>query len=248
MVLQQKSSVRNNSSSLRRALRVLDGVARYRGPSAGISLSSLAVSLDMSKSTVLRLIGPLREEGLVHQDRNSGRYRLGPAAARLGAAFAARIDLDLLAADLIGDLSERSGQHVCLVTPDRLGVGQTGGNGGSSAGAAVLRSCIGFGGASIHSVDGRVRDALLDRGWWAELDNGSVPTLAAPVHDALAHVVGAIETKLPPGAGRRPGALSDFGVLVGACAARVSARLGAPLPAPGPGGYRFAHLADGTAI
>ena len=241
MVFQQSLPVRNNSSSLRRALRVLDGVAQYRGRASGISLSSLAASLDMSKSTVLRLIGPLRDEGLVHQDRDSGRYRLGPATARLGAAFVERADLDVLAADLIRDLARRSGGPAVLLLRNAM-------DDRRSAGATIIFSAAEPDGHGGRMDDGRVRGTLRDRGWWAEIDEDAVSTVAAPVRDHLSHVVAAVECPLPSSVamGARRSELSTVGTLIRDCAATLSVRLGAPLITLDPTPPQAAHLTDGT--
>src|SRR5262249_6242821 len=58
----------------------------------GATLTDLAVGLDLSKSTVLRLIAPLREVRLVDQDPETGRYRLGPQNALLGQLYLERLD------------------------------------------------------------------------------------------------------------------------------------------------------------
>jgi DNA-binding IclR family transcriptional regulator len=211
---------RNNSTSLRRALRVLDAVADYRGQPCGISLTSLAASLEMSKSTVLRLIAPLREHGLIHQDRDSGRYRLGPAAARLGAAFVERIDLAVLAADLLRDLSRRTGETAVLVIS---------GSGMSerSAGASVLLALRPEKNAIGSATAIRTAESIDERGWWIQMDGvGPVcGTLAAPVHDHRSSVVAAIESTVTSIARGRP-----VGDAVRQCADALSERLGAPRP------------------
>lgn len=222
---------RNNSTSLRRALRVLDAVSGYRGRPCGISLTSLAVSLEMSKSTVLRLIGPLRDEELIHQDRDSGRYRLGPAAVRLGAAFVERVDLDVLAGDLLRELARRSGRSATLVVP---------GSGDDShrqrAGAAVLLA-VGTPVEAVADRDIRIAASLRERGWWAEISDGDTGdgSVAAPVVDHRSRVVAAVESSLrsvmclhPAGADDPRSSLESIGDAVRTCADSLSGRLGAP--------------------
>jgi DNA-binding IclR family transcriptional regulator len=203
---------------------VLQAVSEH-SRTAGISLTSLAAALGMSKSTVLRLIIPLRDEGLVHQDRDSGRYRLGPSAARLGVAFVDQVDLDLLAADLLRDLARRAGERVLLVLP-RAGPGTP-----RSAGTTVLLALTtapGEPAAGSAAVTAVVRD----RGWWAEFDDTAAGfgTVAAPVRDHRSRPVAAVEASLPR-CGLRGSAGADlFGVgsAVRECAALLSDRLGAP--------------------
>ncbi len=210
---------RNNSTSLRRALRVLDAVSDYRGRPSGISLTCLAASLDMSKSTVLRLIAPFRDEGLIHQDRDSGRYRLGPAAARLGAAFVERLDVEVLAADLLRDLSRRTGEPAVLVMVDNAGPGVR------TAGDVVLTALGPPSDAAGPAVTNRTATAVQERGWWIERQGAGAAggTVAAPVFDHLSRVVAAVQSPLP-----RPARICPVGEAVRECAAALSERLGAP--------------------
>ena len=227
--LASERPARNSSSSLRRALRVLDGIAHYQGHPAGVSLTALAASLDMSKSTALRLIGPLREEGLVYQDQISGRYRLGPAAVRLGVAFVARVDLDLLAGDLLRDLNKQSGEHASIVLP---------GQHSRSAGSVVLIASTDLNAIALAGQGPRIAELLHGRGWWIESEGDAAghSTLAAPVLDHRSRVIAAVELTLACGGFRPPGSaiaptanLPSLGSAVRDCAARLSDRLGAPL-------------------
>ena len=67
-------------------------LAEERSHPHGSTRSDLATGLELSKSTVLRLIAPLRDVRLVDQDPESGRYRLGPQNALLGQAYLERRD------------------------------------------------------------------------------------------------------------------------------------------------------------
>src|SRR3954453_17746446 len=62
---------RNTSSSLRRALAIVMFLAEDRGHPLGATLTELATGLGLSKSTILRLVTPLREVRLVDQDPES---------------------------------------------------------------------------------------------------------------------------------------------------------------------------------
>ncbi|GCB53111.1 IclR family transcriptional regulator [Streptomyces sp. NL15-2K] len=109
---------RNASSSLRRALGILMYLAEDRGHPHGVTLTDLATGLQLSKSTVLRLIAPLREVRLVDQDPESGRYRLGPQNALLGQAYLERRDTRQITSPTLHQLAEDSGETVHLVTFD----------------------------------------------------------------------------------------------------------------------------------
>ncbi|MCX4759778.1 IclR family transcriptional regulator [Streptomyces sp. NBC_01275] len=109
---------RNASSSLRRALGILMYLAEDRGHPHGVTLTDLAAGLDLSKSTVLRLVAPLREVRLVDQDPESGRYRLGPQNALLGQAYLERRDTRQITSPVLHRLAEQSGETIHLVTFD----------------------------------------------------------------------------------------------------------------------------------
>ncbi|MFI5679354.1 IclR family transcriptional regulator [Streptomyces cellulosae] len=109
---------RNASSSLRRALGILMYLAEDRGHPHGVTLTDLADGLGMSKSTVLRLVAPLRDVRLVDQDPDSGRYRLGPQNALLGQAYLERRDTRQITSPVLHRLSADSGETVHLVTFD----------------------------------------------------------------------------------------------------------------------------------
>ncbi|WP_205740591.1 IclR family transcriptional regulator [Haloactinopolyspora alba] len=106
---------RNSSSSLRRALALLDEVAAAT-PDGGATLGQLAASVEVHKSSVLRLLAPMADAALVRVD--SGRYRLGPRAAQLGAVYLAALDLRAVAHPLLEELVDATGETVYLVLPD----------------------------------------------------------------------------------------------------------------------------------
>lgn len=75
--------------SVDRAIRVLEILAT-RG-SAGVG--EVAAQIDVHKSTASRLLGALEERGLVEQDGNRGRYRIGIGILRLAGAVTDRFDV-----------------------------------------------------------------------------------------------------------------------------------------------------------
>ncbi|HUH07022.1 MAG TPA: IclR family transcriptional regulator [Egibacteraceae bacterium] len=112
------SAPRNNSSSLRRALAILAYIADDGSRPHGLTLAELAEGVAISKSTLLRLLGPLCDSRLVEKDAASGRYRLGAQTARLGQTYLERIDAREIAHDVLIDLMESSGESVHLVVFD----------------------------------------------------------------------------------------------------------------------------------
>jgi DNA-binding IclR family transcriptional regulator len=83
--------------SVDRAITILEILAR-RGEAR---VTEVAAEIAVHKSTAFRLLGALEDRGLVEQDRDRGKYRLGFGLLRLAGAVSARMDLT------------RHGQSVC---------------------------------------------------------------------------------------------------------------------------------------
>ena len=113
--------MRNNSSSLRRALAILDLVASAAGRDKGATLAELADGVETTKSTVLRLIAPLIEQRLVRQDPD-GTYRM--AVGVLGLASACLTDLDIrsTAQPTLREIADATGQtaHLLVYSDGRV--------------------------------------------------------------------------------------------------------------------------------
>jgi DNA-binding IclR family transcriptional regulator len=75
--------------SVDRAITVLEILARQ----GDARVTDVAHELDVHKSTAFRLLTALEERGLVEQDRDRGRYRLGFGILRLAGAVSARMDV-----------------------------------------------------------------------------------------------------------------------------------------------------------
>jgi DNA-binding IclR family transcriptional regulator len=112
-----KGAGRNQSSSLRRALAVLDHV-RDHADDRGVSLTRIAEDLGISKSTVLRLAAPLIDGDLLARDRETGWFRLGHGALRLGQAYLSSLDMRSVAADPLRRLQHAVGETCHLVVYD----------------------------------------------------------------------------------------------------------------------------------
>ncbi|GAA2581063.1 IclR family transcriptional regulator [Actinomadura fulvescens] len=111
------TGARNQSSSLRRALAVLDHV-RAHGGGRGLSLTRVADDLGLSKSTVLRLTVPLVEADLLARDRETGWFRLGHGTLRLSQAYLTSLDLRTVAAEPLRRLRQEVGETCHLVVCD----------------------------------------------------------------------------------------------------------------------------------
>jgi IclR family transcriptional regulator, acetate operon repressor len=77
----KKSKIRNRisiiemNSSVTKAIRLLEELARFKKP---VALKDLAHNAQLNKATAFRLLNSLLQKGLVHKIGNHGFYALGP--------------------------------------------------------------------------------------------------------------------------------------------------------------------------
>jgi IclR family transcriptional regulator, KDG regulon repressor len=102
-------------SSVASAIRLLKA---FSEDEVDIGISDLARRLRVAKSTVHRLATTLVSEGLLEQDRNSGKYRLGVALFRLGVLVRRRMDVSSEARPYIFDLRAKINESVHLAIRD----------------------------------------------------------------------------------------------------------------------------------
>lgn len=84
-----------------------------------IGVSSLSKRLGVAKSTVHRLAVTLVAEGMLEQNPDTGKYRLGIALFGLGALVRRRMDVSAEAKPYLFDLREATGETVHLAIFDR---------------------------------------------------------------------------------------------------------------------------------
>jgi DNA-binding IclR family transcriptional regulator len=100
--------------SVRKAVRLLQALARGDG---GVGVSALARELSVGKATAFRLLQTLMELGLVQQDGETRRYRLGPELVVLGQAASEAVDFRRSARPVMQRLSEQAGMPSYLNVP-----------------------------------------------------------------------------------------------------------------------------------
>lgn len=98
-------------ASVRKALELL---ASFTTQTPSWTLSELARSLRIPKSTVHNLLRTLQSFDLVRQDTETRVYRLGPGAMELGLVFARSTDVLSHARAVLGRLAEVTGETVKL--------------------------------------------------------------------------------------------------------------------------------------
>lgn len=91
--------------SVDRALRILTALQGGRR----MSLGEIAAALQLPPSTVHGIVRTLLAHGMVQQERDSLRYRLGPATLRLGNVYLDTLELRSRVATWAGELARRTG-------------------------------------------------------------------------------------------------------------------------------------------
>ncbi len=81
-------------------------------------VTDLARHLDLSKSTVHRLLATLAEEGMLEQNAETGRYRLGLVMFDLAAAVPTQLDLHEAVLSPMSDLRNKTGETVQVAVLD----------------------------------------------------------------------------------------------------------------------------------
>lgn len=87
-----------------------------------LGISELAKRLQIAKSTVHRLATALLDEGLLEQNPDTGRYRLGIGLFSLGSQVRTRLDVAAEAKPFLHDLRNLSGENARLAILDRRNV------------------------------------------------------------------------------------------------------------------------------
>src|SRR5499433_358544 len=106
---------RERLSSVATAIRLLKA---FSEDEVDIGISDLARRLGIAKSTAHRLAVTLVSEGLLEQDRDSGKYRLGVALFRLGALVRRRMEVSNEARPYLYSLRETINESVHLAILD----------------------------------------------------------------------------------------------------------------------------------
>lgn len=103
-------------AAIERAADVLLFMAEWDGPTVGVT--EIASGLDMSKAVVHRILSSLRDRGFVEVDTEARRYRLGPSALTVGAAYLDKIDIRDLAIEPMRRLVQATGETATLSIRD----------------------------------------------------------------------------------------------------------------------------------
>jgi len=102
------------SSAIDRVLQALTSVARAGRP---IGAKQIAADMGAPLSTVYRLLGSLKQWGLLQEHANSGLFEPGPSSVQLAWGFDQNAQLVTQSRDEIRALVQRTGESVGLLVP-----------------------------------------------------------------------------------------------------------------------------------
>ncbi|MDP9311712.1 MAG: IclR family transcriptional regulator [Chloroflexota bacterium] len=103
------------NSSVERALEILQYLSRHSGQHG---VRSLAAALDLSPSTVFRLLETLEHAGFVQQNTLTEKYEIGVKAVQLGIAALGSLDLTAVAPARLRTLVSETGESAFLAVRD----------------------------------------------------------------------------------------------------------------------------------
>lgn len=112
-------SGRARLSSVANAIRLIKS---FSDDEYEIGVSALARRLGLAKSTVHRLAATLLEEGMLEQNAQGEKYRLGLLLFELGSLVRRKMDVTAEAKPLLKALQEKTGETVHLAILDQMSV------------------------------------------------------------------------------------------------------------------------------
>ncbi len=99
------------------ALRTIRLLKQFTAERPELGLAEISKLAGLNKATTHRLLKALLSEAMLDRDRDSGRYRLGPAVVALGVQALAGDNLRLRARPLLKQLAAETGEAATLEVP-----------------------------------------------------------------------------------------------------------------------------------
>jgi DNA-binding IclR family transcriptional regulator len=99
-------------ATIERAADVLFLFTQDDQPNLGVT--EISKALDISKAVVHRILTSLRDRDLIVADADTRRYSLGPAVLQLAAAYRDRLDVRMLALEVMQQLSTETSETATL--------------------------------------------------------------------------------------------------------------------------------------
>lgn len=170
-----------NVQAVDRTLAILETLATHRGP---VPLSVLAREVGLNVSTVHRLLHTLMGRGFVHQEPDSGRYKLGLKVFELGTAALSALDVRQAGRPILEEIVRTCNETANLVVLDQdevVYVDQVESSRQvkmiAKIGGRAPVYCTGSGKAILANLPPAEREALLAR---VELQRRTARTLTDP--------------------------------------------------------------------
>ncbi|HWC79826.1 MAG TPA: IclR family transcriptional regulator [Pseudonocardiaceae bacterium] len=236
-----EQAVKRGPDGLRAVQRAADLLTTLAGHPAGISLAELSRVTDYPTSTVHRILGVLRQSGLVRETPD-GLHALGVGTVVLAGAFLDGVDLRTQARPVLRGLADETGETVHLgvlagsliVYIDKIDsrhpvrmvsrIGGTNPAGRTAIGKAILAFS-----PDLESIvdDTAELDAVRANGFATDLEGNEpgICCVGAPVFDHDGVPVGALSVSTPTSR-FAPDRLFEAGARVLAGAQEVSRSLG----------------------
>jgi DNA-binding IclR family transcriptional regulator len=239
--------------SVDRAVTVLEILAREG--EAGVT--DLAAELGVHKSTAFRLVAALENRGLVAQNADRGKYRLGVGILRLAGATTKRLDLVQESRAVCEELAREVGETINIAVladgaafyldqvagpsalQTRNWVGQRLAPHATSNGKVLLAYRDGVPAGALerfteHTIVDRRKlraelDKVRERGYASTVDELEIglTAIAAPVRNLEGDVIAAVSAS-GPGFRLTRKRIPQVAAAVRRCADEISRRLGAP--------------------
>ncbi|MCK8824774.1 IclR family transcriptional regulator [Fuchsiella alkaliacetigena] len=106
----------NLVKSLNKAINVLEELGKYEH---GLRLTELSDNLGLHKSSVHRLLSTLAYRGLVEQEQDTNKYKLGLKIFELGSRIFNDLEIREYASDYLKEMVDRVGEAAHLVVLDQ---------------------------------------------------------------------------------------------------------------------------------
>src|SRR5512143_570854 len=221
----------NAVRSVDRAAALMLALGESHGE-AGVT--ELARRLGLHKSTASRLLATLQKRGLVEQDEETGKYRLGLVVIRLEEKAERTLDLRGIAMPELERLARLTHETTGLGILDAdslLTVAQADGPNliavGDWTGRATPLHCVASGKVLLAAVAEREVLRIRRRGYATALGEFEMGlnAVAAPVHDARGNVIAAVDI-WGPAFRLTPRRIPELAAHAREAAAAISIRLG----------------------
>jgi len=179
------------NTNVERALDILQYLSRHSGEHG---VRSLAAALELSPSSVFRLLETLEQAGFVQQNTATDKYAIGIKAVQLGIAALGALDITTIAPGCLRSLVSETGESAFLAVRDDTEIVYLLKEEGrySIRTTALLGSrrplhCTGLGKSFLATMPSEEVEALMQRAGMPRLTQYTITELGA-LWEELAHI------------------------------------------------------------